>query len=151
MLSMTRKADYALVALARLAEGARHGEKAISARQIGEQSGIPVSVLMNILKDLGRDGLVRASRGALGGYWLAMAPGEITVSRVIESIEGPVRLLPCCAEDETEACRDCSLVPRCPITESVRALNGQINQVLSRVTLADLIAGHVATSEKERS
>jgi Rrf2 family protein len=149
MLSMTRKTDYALVALARLAEESRRGEGVVSARKIGEQAGIPVSLLMNILKELGRGGLVRASRGAAGGYWLAMPPADITVSRVIESIEGPVRLLPCCSEDETEACRDCRLVPRCPITESVRVLNGRINEYLDRVTLADLIEGHVATPEKD--
>jgi DNA-binding IscR family transcriptional regulator len=73
------------------------------------------------------------------------------VARVIESIEGPVRLLPCCAEDEAQACRECSLVPRCPITDSVRVLNGRINEFLGRVTLADLIEGHVAPPEKVRT
>ncbi len=151
MLTVTRKTDYALVALARLALEARQGDKVVSARRIGEQSGIPVSLLMNILKDLSRVGIVRASRGALGGYWLVRSPEEITVARVIESIEGPVRLLPCCAEDEAEACRECTLMPRCPITESVRTLNEQINDYLGRVTLADLIEGHVASSEKAHS
>jgi Rrf2 family protein len=108
MLSVTRKTDYALVALARLAEAQGAGREVLSARRIGEEAGIPVPALMNILKDLGRGGLVRASRGALGGYALAKTPREITVARVIESIEGRVRILPCCEENETDACRECA-------------------------------------------
>ncbi len=151
MLSFTRKTDYALVALARLAEvkaahaGPGHpGPGFLSARQIGEQYGIPLSVLMNLLKDLVKGGVVRSSRGAQGGYSLALPPEEITVSRVVASLEGPVKFAPCCGEDETEACRDCRIAPRCPITDSVRSLNGRINDYLGRVTLADLVAGHVA-------
>jgi len=146
MLSFTRKTDYALVALARLAEQATdQREEVLSARQIGTQYGIPLPLLMNILKELVKGGLVRSTRGAQGGYLLAQSPSDITVARVIESIEGPVKFLPCCEENETMACRECRIHPRCPITDSVRALNGFLNEYLNRVTLADLVAGKVQT------
>ena len=150
MLSFTRKTDYALVALARLAEqaGSSDGgrdEEVLSARQIGNQYGIPLPVLMNILKELVKGGLVRSTRGVQGGYSLATNPQEITVARVIESIEGPVKFLPCCEEDEAVACRECRIHPRCPITDSVRTLNGYLNDYLNRITLADLVAGKIQT------
>jgi Rrf2 family protein len=144
MLHLTRKTDYALVALARLAEKASDGTgEVLSARQIGQQYGIPLPLLMNVLKELVKDGLVRSTRGVQGGYSLAKSSQEITVARIVESIEGRPRFVPCCAEDETEACRECSIHPKCPITDSVRALNGQLNVYLNRVTLADLVAGKV--------
>jgi Rrf2 family protein len=150
MLSFTRKTDYALVALARLAEqaDARDGgrdESVLSARQIGTQYGIPLPVLMNILKELVKGGLVRSTRGVQGGYTLATSPQDITVARVIESIEGPVKFLPCCEEDEAVACRECRIHPRCPITDSVRTLNGYLNEYLNQITLADLVAGKIQT------
>lgn len=152
MLSFTRKTDYALVALARLAEvGApdrAREDEVLSARQIGTQYGIPLPVLMNILKELVKGGLVRSTRGAQGGYSLATNPQDITVARVIESIEGPVKFLPCCEEDEAVACRECRIHPRCPITDSVRALNGYLNDYLNRITLADLVAGKIQTPRR---
>src|SRR5262245_7174933 len=155
MLSFTRKTDYALVALARLAEqaGPENGgdQEVLSARKIGNQYGIPLPVLMNILKDLVKGGLVRSARGAQGGYSLAKSPQDITVAHVIESIEGPVKFLPCCEEDEALACRECRLHPRCPITDSVRTLNGYLNEYLNRITLADLVAGKIQTPGKPQA
>lgn len=153
MLTFTRRTDYALVALARLAEErTRNSEVGVlSARQIGEQYGIPLSLLMNVLKDLVKGGLVHSTRGSHGGYSLAQNPIEITVARVVESLEGPVRVTPCCGDDEAVACKDCSLVPNCPITDSVRSLNGRIHDYLSQVTLADLVAGHVHTPSRGTS
>jgi Rrf2 family protein len=100
---------------------------------------------MNILKELVKGGLVRSTRGVQGGYTLATSPQDITVARVVESIEGPVKFLPCCEEDEAVACRECRIHPRCPITDSVRTLNGYLNDYLNRITLADLVAGKIQT------
>ena len=68
MLSLTRKADYALVGLVDLA---RRTPGKASARQIAESSGVPLPMLMNILKELLAGGLVCSTRGVNGGYRLA--------------------------------------------------------------------------------
>ena len=94
MLSLTRKADYALVGLADLAR--RAPEKA-SARQLAESSHVPLPMLMNILKELVAGGMVISTRGINGGYRLAKDPGEITLRELIQTIEGPINLTICCA------------------------------------------------------
>src|SRR4051812_31025109 len=70
MLSLSRKTDYALIALAYLAE--RSGRVA-SAREIAASAGsepLPLALLMNILKTLHLHGIVNSTRGAKGGYRL---------------------------------------------------------------------------------
>lgn len=142
MLGFTRKTDYALVALATLAaEGSRRdGWARLSARQIAERHGVPLALLMNVLKDLVGCKLVTSTRGAKGGYRLARDPAAITVHEIVAATEGPVKVMACCGEpEETPPCVECGVVVTCPVTRSVRRLNERINEFLEEVTLADLI------------
>src|ERR671914_217579 len=68
MLSLNRKTDYALVALADMAD--RAGEWA-SAREIAERKDVPAALLMNVLKTLHGAGILRSTRGTRGGYQIA--------------------------------------------------------------------------------
>jgi Rrf2 family protein len=141
MISFTRKTDYALVALATLA-----GEKTppeapgrLSARQISDRHGVPLSLLMNVLKDLVAGGLVTSVRGVKGGYSLARPAEGISVADVISATEGPVKVTACCSEEEETPCSDCRVVVTCPVTRSLRRLNERIHDLLGEVTLADMI------------
>ncbi len=144
MFGFTRKTDYALVALAGLAEVSGDDPARLSARRISERYGVPLPVLMNVLKNLVGGGLVSSTRGARGGYALARSPEGISVNDVISAIEGPVQVMNCCEPDETPervgaVAPDCRMEVRCPITKSVRRLNERINDYLREVTLADLM------------
>lgn len=171
MLSLTRKTDYALVALARLAADSHNGSSTpVSAREIAEAHGLPLPLMMNILKKLHRAGLISSTRGIHGGYILTHEPRAIRLTTVIEAIEGPLRVAVCCQDhprqqDENVAdavepsvpggpgvpgvpgvpavpgARCCPAVKLCPITDSVRLLNQNIRSYLHRYTLADLLAG----------
>lgn len=144
MLGFTRKTDYALVALARLAETSPGpGSSAVSARTIAERDGVPVPVLMNVLKKLVHGGLVTSTRGARGGYMLARPADGISVRDVVEAMEGRVRVTACCSDDEETACVECNVFERCPVTRSVRLLNERIQQFLGGVTLSDLMSDHL--------
>ena len=140
MLSLTRKTDYALVALARLAQQQQGGGAALSARCIADEYGLPRQLLMSLLKSLHRAGLVESTRGLRGGYELARPAGRITIADVIEAIEGPARLTPCCADEPPgAACSACTVMERCPVTGAIRELNGQIADFLRSVTVDTLL------------
>lgn len=140
MLSLTRKTDYALVALARLAQQQAGRGPALSARCIADEYGLPRQLLMSILKSLHRAGIVESTRGVRGGYDLARPAGRISIADVVEAIEGSARLTPCCADEEPgEACTMCSLIERCPVTGAIRDLNGQIADFLRGVTVDTLL------------
>jgi Rrf2 family protein len=101
---------------------------------------VPLSILMNILKDLVNSGLVTSTRGARGGYSLARPVSGITVNEVISATEGRVNVLPCCGTSQDDACQECRSVVTCPITVSVRHLNDRINEFLNEVTVHDLMS-----------
>jgi FeS assembly SUF system regulator len=149
MLSMSRKTDYALVALAHLAR--QCDGKTVSARHVAEEYGLPLPMLMQVLKELQRGGVVESERGAHGGYALARSPRDVTVLNVIELIEGPVRVSMCCDDEEDgEPCAPCALLSKCPITDPVRELNQRLVDLLRNVSLADLIAKGEADETADR-
>lgn len=156
--SLNRKTEYALVALARLAERWAEPEP-ICAREIAEVYELPVPVMTSVMKALQRAGLIDSVRGAGGGYMLAQTPQQITLAAVIESIEGPVHLTLCCEEgedhhhhanghasedsDSDEPCAACRVLQNCAITDSMQAFNDLIVDTLNRITLSDLVAGRL--------
>ncbi len=136
MLGLTRKTDYALVALVHLA---RAGSKLASAREIADRYHVPLPLLVNILKTLSHAGLVESVRGARGGYRLAAEAESITLNRLITAIEGPVRLVACsAAADRVEAAGLCELAPSCPVLSPVRKVHQRLAEFLDSVTLAEI-------------
>ena len=87
-MRITAKADYAVRAALELA-AAPEGEP-IKGERLAEAQDIPLQFLEHILLELKHAGIVRARRGAKGGYWLARPAAEITVADVIRAVEGPL-------------------------------------------------------------
>jgi Rrf2 family protein len=141
--SLTRKTDYALVALTRLAEEANGTQRALSARQIAEQYDLPLPLLMNVLKDLHKANIVCSRRGPSGGYMLCCHdPSQITMLQVIEALEGRVQVALCCDEEESpgaEPCVPCRVLAKCPNVRPMQKFNDLVRDFLSQVTLKDLI------------
>src|ERR1051325_1139837 len=105
--SLTRKTDYALVALSRLADEAAGGKQPLSARQIAQQFNLPLPLLMNVLKDLHRAEIVCSRRGQTGGYMLCCHdPADVTMLQVIEALEGRVSVAVCCEDEVAGATRE---------------------------------------------
>ncbi len=136
--ALTRKTDYALLAMARLADEAPDAAGPLSARQIAQEYDLPLPVLMNVLKDLARAELVKAQRGAGGGYALTRDAADIRLAQVVAAIEGPIAVTLCCEnDDEDDQCLGCRLTERCPITHTMKQFNDLIMHVLHSMTLAD--------------
>lgn len=133
MLTLTRKTEYALIAVSHLA---RVGQKVVSARDIAEEHSVPLPLLMNVLKRLNRTGYVTSVRGARGGYILAMRPAEISLADLIAAVEGPVHLTRCTNPAKTR--RTCDLTPTCPVRGSLVKVHERLTEFLSEVTIADL-------------
>lgn len=135
MLALTRKTDYAVLALADLAS--KPG-RLVRAREIAQELGVPEALLINILKQLRQYGLVASSRGPRGGYCLARPPEEITLVQLIEAVEGPIRLTQCCHEHGDVSEARCELEPSCRVREPVRRVHDSLQRFLAQVTLAQI-------------
>lgn len=86
-MRVSAKTDYAVRAAAELA--ASPGGP-IKGERLAEAQDIPLQFLEHILLDLKHAGIVRARRGAKGGYWLAKPAEEVTIADVIRAVEGPI-------------------------------------------------------------
>jgi Rrf2 family protein len=88
-MRFSQRTEYALRALVEL--GTAPGEKAVvPCREIAERQKIPERFCEQVLGDLRRAGLITTLRGASGGNRLARDPSDVTVSEVVETMEGPV-------------------------------------------------------------
>ena len=97
MLRLSKKADYALMAMKHLALRGDRGSS--SAREIAEQYDIPIELLAKVLQRLVRKGLLGSHQGTRGGYQLVRAPAQISVADVIEAIDGPVTVTACSTDE----------------------------------------------------
>ncbi|MGQ0520883.1 MAG: RrF2 family transcriptional regulator [Actinomycetota bacterium] len=134
-MRVSARVDYAVRALAELAAA---GEGPVKGDAIATRQGVPVNFLENILADLRRAGIVASQRGAVGGYWLAVPAGSVTVADVIRTVEGPL------ADVRGEALEDLDYPGP---AESLRAVwvatRASLRAVLEQVTIADVAAGRL--------
>jgi Rrf2 family protein len=85
MLCLSRKIDYALVSLAFLAD--RQTQPVVSAREIAQVNGLPLTLVSQILKRLHRQGLVDGVRGSKGGYRLSVDLDKVSLIELIGAVE----------------------------------------------------------------
>ncbi len=133
-MRISAKADYAVRASLELA--AAPDEEPVKGERLSEAQEIPLQFLEHILLELKHARLVRARRGARGGYWLARAPEEITIADVIRAVEGPLANIQDSAPEETDYPG-----PAEPMRDVWVAVRANLRQVLERVTLADVVNG----------
>src|ERR687889_810022 len=88
-MKVSTRGDYASRALLSLALH-RDIDGPTSVRDIAERTGLPQPYLEQILLALKGAGLVRSKRGVGGGYVLARAAEEITLSEVVSAVDGPI-------------------------------------------------------------
>jgi Rrf2 family protein len=142
MLRLTKKADYGLMALKYLAEqaefdgfgaGLAHSSSA-SAKAIADAYHIPPQLLAKILQTLTRGGILVSTAGTNGGYSLARPASEINAFEVIRAIDGPLFITSCITIHGT-----CDLHGTCTIKEPLRKVNDAIKDMLSGLSIADLV------------
>ena len=139
MIALTRKSDYALIVLARLAQSPG---LVCSARGISDQYRIPLPLLMNIMKQLTSSGFLESVRGAHGGYRLGPDTAQMSLKDLIVALEGPIRFVQCATE--VDADQACSQSPWCPVQAAVLRVHDRLEQFLAEVPLAEIIGGVTA-------
>jgi len=140
-MRVSAKADYAVRAAAELAaaeEGPIKGERLAAAQDI------PLQFLEHILLELKHNGIVRARRGAKGGYWLAKPADEVSVADVVRAVEGPIAHVQSSPPEAIEYSGNSA-----SLQEVWIAVRASLRAVLEQVTLADLVSGELPESVKE--
>lgn len=131
MLRLSKKADYALIAMRHLAS-AEPGASS-SAREIAEGYQIPAELLAKVLQRLVRARLLVSVQGTRGGYKLARDAQAMTVADVIQAIDGPVAVTACSPTNHS-----CEQFEHCEIRDPLWKIKARIVDALATVSLAEL-------------
>ena len=140
MLRLSKKADYALMAMQHLARKTA-GAPSTSAREIAEQYDIPIELMAKVLQRLVRTGLLVSTQGTRGGYTLSRPSAAISVADVIEAIDGPFTVTACSTEKNS-----CEQYGKCSIRDPLWQIRERIVAALGTVTLAEMAAENVAAA-----
>jgi Rrf2 family protein len=131
VLKLTKKADYALMAMKHLAEHPAQNSR--SAKDVADAFGIPPEALAKILQRLAKAGLLHSQHGVNGGYTLARPANAISAFEVIQAIDGPLFITSC-----VTVRGECGQSDRCNIREPLRKVNESIEAVLKRIKISHM-------------
>ena len=128
---------YGIRALAVMSE--RYGEQPVSAKEISELEDISPSFLEQLLAHLRRHDIIVGVRGPGGGFRLKKPPEEILVSDIVEALEGSFYVSSCLNGNcEGKRGNPCERFDDCVVVPMLKRLEGDITNVLSSYTLADI-------------
>ncbi len=133
MLRLSKKADYALMAMKHLAIKTASAPSSTSAREIAEQYDIPIELMAKVLQRLARSGLLTSHQGTRGGYTLSKPMASISVADIIQAIDGPLTVTACSTEDE-----QCEQFTKCNIRDPLWRIKDRILDALSTCSLAEI-------------
>lgn len=135
---LSQKTRYAIRALQHLAD--HFGEGPIPLSDIAQTQKIPSKFLTVILSELSREGLVATQRGRDGGYWLALAPVDISYGDIVRLTRGSLALTPCASRFAHEKCKNCLPESECRMHRVMLKVRDETAKVLDAISLAEAIA-----------
>lgn len=138
---LSQRGRYALKALLNIAR-AKGATRQVSA--ISEQEKIPRKFLESIMSDLRRVGLVKSTRGNMGGYQLARPADLITFGEVVRITDGPLAMLPCVSRNFYQRCEDCQDEHLCQLRALFAEVRDATTSILDNRTLADALREEAA-------
>src|SRR4051812_21003675 len=133
MLRLSKKSDYALMAMKHLAT--RTDLESASAREIAEQYDIPVELMAKVLQRLARRELLTSHQGTRGGDRLAKAPSAISGADIIHANAGPLTVTACSTDAE-----NCGQYSKCSVRDPLWRIKDRILAALSTCSLQEVSA-----------
>jgi Rrf2 family protein len=144
----TTKAEYGVRLLIQL--GVQGGEGTpLSLKAVAVAESLPLAYLERIAALLKKADLVRATRGAHGGYVLARPAEEITMDQAVLALEGAIAPMDCFLDDHDGRvqCSHHADGEHCATKLLWTRVQMDVIRSLQRTTLAELIAFATPTNE----
>lgn len=136
MLKLSKKTEYAILALHYIASQKKGKQtRLVSAKEMSELLNIPFDFLAKTLQTLMKAGLIKSVQGIKGGYELMKPANKITLSNILESVEGKQAIVTCF---KNELDQTCNRVPECTIRKQMTRIQKKINNILESTTIDEL-------------
>jgi Rrf2 family protein len=139
-MKLTTTEEYGLRCLLQVARLAPHtSESLVSIRDVAEAEGLSPDYVAKLLGMLRKADLVDSTRGATGGYCLSRPPESITAFEALAAFDAPLFGQGFCQghSGKQDSCVHSSNT--CSLTSLWRAVDTALHQVLSHVTVRDLL------------
>lgn len=148
-MKVTAQEEYGLRCMMQVAGSGL--ERPLTVHEIGSREGLSgayVAKLMNLLRDAG---LVDSVRGRSGGYYIARPPEKVSVSEILAALGGHIFEDHYCERFPGDG-DECVHTTECSIRSLWGTLEGLVEQVLRRTSLADLMKSeqHVQSDLRHR-
>ena len=142
-MQITRQTEYAIKTLLELGH-VPYGQL-ISSKVISQCHKIPEEFLHKTIQILSRAGLVVTQRGVQGGVRLGRPLDEITITDVIEAMEGPIALNVCLSPGY-----QCENKTTCQVRKALASAQKAMLKELNKKSLADIVAGEKKEEIKDK-
>ncbi|MDR3611476.1 MAG: Rrf2 family transcriptional regulator [Ignavibacteriaceae bacterium] len=135
MLKLSKKTEYALMAVKFMARNAADGS--VTAKEISEGYNIPYDLLSKVLQQLTHKKLVNSFQGIKGGYTLNHDPENVTLFDIISAVEPNYQITDCFQEGSTE--KDCTYINCCMIRDPLAKVQKEIDKLFKAVTIQQIL------------
>jgi len=135
---LSKKAQYSILALVKLAKEYENGPVLISS--ISQSEKIPKKFLETILFDLKQLGILASKKGKGGGYFLIKKPEEINLADILRHIDGAIALIPCVTYKYYQPCQHCKDEVTCGIRSVIKDIRDETVNMLKKIRLSDILA-----------
>lgn len=130
MLKLTRKVEYALIALRHMQR--KQPDQISSTKEIANAYGIPQQLLAKTLQQLAREKIIEPVQGPSGGYRLKAPLEEINLKDFFEKLEGPLGLMDCYFDS------GCIQIETCNIRSPIRKINDNLRDLFTSMTVKEI-------------
>ena len=130
MLKITRKVEYALIALRHMQ--LKQSEELTSTKEIATRYGVPQQLLAKTLQHMARDGIIEAVQGPTGGYRVATNLEQISMKDFFEKLEGPLGMMDCYFDS------DCIQFGSCNIRVPIQRINDNMRNLFSQMSVQEV-------------
>ena len=141
-MKLSTRSRYGIRALIDIAMNTK--DRPVLLKDVARRQQISTMYLEHLITPLIAAGLVRSTRGARGGVWLARSPENVKLSEIMKLLEGSLAPVECvddpnyCERSETCVTRDVWI-----------GLKSAMTGVLESKTLKDLVDEQRARTEPE--
>ena len=130
MLKITRKVEYALIALRHMQ--LKESEELTSTKEIATRYGVPQQLLAKTLQHMARDGIIEAVQGPAGGYRVATNLDKMSMKDFFLLLEGPLGMMDCYFDS------DCIQIGTCNIRVPIQRINDSMRNLFSQMSVQEV-------------